>query len=421
MYRTKRAVIDGIKTRIRQRNGVDTTLYDAYLGYDPFSGKQKRLSSASLDDLKAQIDDFYAKYKVGGDAAVRLKAAEAQDAREALDLLAQNKTGLSLAEVVRRFLQGAGAAPAASPKKISEAIAQFIESRAGKSADYVRTLASRLGAWAADFGADRNLGEVEVKGFVAALKERLYDKDDQKTWKTYNNHLGDLKTFFGWCADQEQGFLQASPIASVKKIVIPWHEPDYVRAEDIAKLFAVLVRHRDEHPEDLADAILSFFCGMRQCEIERIRLGGDAVKVNTEEMFIRVIQGKGFTSGKRPRAFTIPETAQAWIRSFDFDAAIRVKDKRFRRHLVRYAAEAKITLPENAGRHTFITMFAAAYHDQKLLESIVGNTEGVRANSYDGVESERNGKAYFAITPEAVQNLNTARQSAPAASDEDAA
>ena len=59
MYRTKRAVIDGIKTRIRQRNGVDTTLYDAYLGYDPFSGKQKRLSSASLDDLKAQIDDFW--------------------------------------------------------------------------------------------------------------------------------------------------------------------------------------------------------------------------------------------------------------------------------------------------------------------------------------------------------------------------
>lgn len=160
---------------------------------------------------------------------------------------------------------------------------------------------------------------------------------------------------------------------------------------------------------------------MRQCEIERIRLGGDAVKVNTEEMFIRVIQGKGFTSGKRPRAFTIPETAQSWIRSFDFAAAIRVKDKRFRRHLVRYAAEAKITLPENAGRHTFITMFAAAYHDQKLLESIVGNTEGVRANSYDGVESERNGKAYFAITPEAVQNLNTAGQSAPAASDEDAA
>ena len=83
MYRTKRAVIDGIKTRIRQRNGVDTTLYDAYLGYDPFSGKQKRLSSANLDDLKAQIDDFYAKYKVGGDAAVRLKASEAQDAREA--------------------------------------------------------------------------------------------------------------------------------------------------------------------------------------------------------------------------------------------------------------------------------------------------------------------------------------------------
>lgn len=36
-----------------------------------------------------------------------------------------------------------------------------------------------------------------------------------------------------------------------------------------------------------------------------------------------------------------------------------------------------------------------------LLSSIVGNTEGVRVHSYDGVEVEKNGKAYFAITPSA--------------------
>ena len=419
-YLTKKAALDGIKTRTRVRNGVEYTVYDAYLGYDPFDGKQKRYQGTDLEKVKADVEKFYAAHKVGGDAAVRLKANEALDAREALDLLTQHGKGVSLTEVVRRWLGASEAAPA---KSITLGVAYdgFIQSLVGRSDAYLKTLRSRVGSFVSEFGRDTPLVGIGAPAVVKNLKDRLLDKDDEKTWKTYNNHLGDVKTFFGWCADQEQGFLPASPIASVKKIVIPWHEPDYVRAEDIAKLFAVLVRHRDEHPEDLADAILSFFCGMRQCEIERIRLGGDAVKVNTEEMFIRVIQGKGFTSGKRPRAFTIPETAQAWISSFDFDAAIRVKDKRFRRHLVRYAAEAKITLPENAGRHTFITMFAAAYHDQKLLESIVGNTEGVRANSYDGVESERNGKAYFAITPEAVQNLNTAGQSAPAVSDEDAA
>jgi hypothetical protein len=66
---------------------------------------------------------------------------------------------------------------------------------------------------------------------------------------------------------------------------------------------------------------------------------------------------------------------------------------------VKYAKEAGVSLPENAGRHTFITMYAAAYHDQAKLTSIVGNTEGVRANSYDGVEVETNGVAYFAIMP----------------------
>ena len=78
------------------------------------------------------------------------------------------------------------------------------------------------------------------------------------------------------------------------------------------------------------------------------------------------------------------------------------KNNYFRRHLVKYAAKAEIKLPGNAGRHTFITMFAAAYHDQPLLTSIVGNTEGVRANSYDGMEIEANGKAYFSITPESL-------------------
>ena len=44
-------------------------------------------------------------------------------------------------------------------------------------------------------------------------------------------------------------------------------------------------------------------------------------------------------------------------------------------------------------------MHAAAYHDQALLTSLVGNTEGVRVKSYNGVEVEKNGKAYFEIKP----------------------
>jgi len=329
---------------------------------------------------------------------VRLKAHEALDAREALDLLAQRGKGVSLTEVVRRWLGGAGAAPA-SEKTLGDAYDGFMASLVGKSPDYLKTLRSRVGGFVSEFGRDALLASVTAQAVVRNLKDRLLDKDDEKTWKTYNNHLGDIKTFFGWCAKSEQGFLGVSPVADVKKIVLHYHDPEYVKAGDIGKLFAVLVSHKDESPADLADAILSFFCGMRQCEIDRVRLGKEAVNVDVENGFVRVVKGKGATHGVRPRSFTLTDQAKAWMRSFDFEAAVMTSNKQFRRHLVAAAKEAKISLPKNAGRHTFITMYAAAYHDQAKLTSIVGNTEGVRANSYDGVEVEANGLAYFGIMP----------------------
>ena len=400
-YLPKKSVIDGIKTRRRVRNGVEHTVYDAYLGYDPFSGKQKRYQDSDLDRLKEKIDKFFAMHKAGGDAAVRLNAREALDAREAIDLLAQHGKAVSLAEVVRSWLGGAGASNA-SDVTIGEAYDRFMASLVGKSAEYMKTLRSRVGGFVCEIGRDRRIAEITSQEIVANLKGRLLKKEREKTWKTYNNHLGDMKTFFGWCAKSNQKILSSNPIADVEKIALRYHEPKYVKAEDIGSLFGTIVRHADRRPEDLADAILSFFCGMRQCEIESVREGVAAVKIalDAKEPFIRVVKQKGSTRGKRPRIFKISEQALSWMRSFDFEAAVMVPNKRFRRHLVKYAREAGVSLPENAGRHTFITMYAAAYHDQARLTSIVGNTEGVRANSYDGVEVETNGLAYFAIMPE---------------------
>lgn len=403
-YLTKKEALNGIRIRTRIRNGVKSTAYDAYLGYDPFSGRQKRMQSNDLASLKAEIDRFYALHKVGGDASVRLKAHEAVDAREALDLLSQHGKVISLTEVVQRWLGETDATPVRS-KTLGEAYDEFLASLVGKSADYLKALRYRIGKFICELGRDTPLASITAQAVVKDLKDRLLDKGDEKTWKTYNNHLGDIKTFFGWCAKPEQGFITASPVAEVKKIVLHYHDPEYAKADDIGKLFAVLVKHADESPADLADAILSFFCGLRQCEIDRVRDGEAAVKValDAPEPFIRVVRQKGATSGKRPRAFRISEQAISWMRSFDFTAAIRIPNNRFRRHLVERAREAGVDLPKNAGRHTFITMYAAAYHDQAKLTSIVGNTEGVRANSYDGVEVEANGRAYFAITPESIE------------------
>jgi len=401
-YRPKKEVLATIGKRTRIRNGVESVMFDAYLGYDPYSKKQKRIQCADEAELRAQVERFYIEHRTGGDAAARLKPHEALDAREALDLLSVAGECISLAETVRRYLGGSTASKRADAVTFETALTKFLDSQLGKTAVYLKGLRSHIGSFMDDFGPQRPISDVTAADVTASLRKRILDEKDQKTWKTYNNHLGDIKTFFNWCTKSEQGYIGKSPIEDVKKLIIAWKDPAYVKAEDIGKLFTAIAAGVEERREDLADAILSFFCGMRQDEIKRVREGKEAVNVDVANGFIRVVKCKGSTKGIRPRAFNIPEPALTWMRAFDFSAAVMKPNNQFRRHLVKYAAEAKVTIPENAGRHTFITMHAAAYHDQPLLTSIVGNTEGVRANSYDGVEIEANGKAYFSITPESL-------------------
>lgn len=403
-YRPEKAVLASIAERPHSRNGAQYIIYEAFLGRDPLTKKQKRISNLSKTKLKDEIREFYAKLDNGGAIATTFTHYEAADARQALDLLAQKKSGLTLTDCVRRVLD-APADEDACTVSVGQAVTAFIASKSNKSKDYIKTLRGHLGKFAAEFGTDRLLTDITAAEVKAKLEARLYDEDDQKTWKTYNNHLGDIMTFTAWCAKPEQAYITRNPLAGMSKITIPYRTPDYVRAEDIGKLLVTIWNHRQESPADLADAVLSFFCGLRQCEIARVRDGESAVRVSLEDRFIRVVKCKGATRGIRPRAFEIPEPAFTWMKSFDFMSALQISNNQFRRHLVDYAAEAKVKLPANAGRHTFITMYAAAYHDQKKLTEISGNTEGVRANSYDGVESERNGKAYFAITPQSLAIL----------------
>lgn len=402
-YRTKKEVLASIGTRTKVIKGKTYVVYDAYLGYDPYSKKQKRLQALELPKLKAQIERFFIEHRSGGDAAARLKPHEASDAREALDLLAAAGECICLTEVVKRFLGGFSAAKRASGVKFEYALAKFLKSQIGKTDAYIRGLRSRIGSFMDDFGSERMISEISAADVTESLKKRILKESDPKTWKTYNNHIGDLKTFFNWCTKSEQKYIEQNPIADVQKLTIAYRDPDYMKAADVGKLMAAIVMSDEKNKwTDLADAILSFFCGVRQDEIKRVREGKESVNVDVENGFIRIIKCKGATKGIRPRAFNIPEPALTWMKSFDFSKAIMTPNNQFRRHLRKYAESAGIRLPENAGRHTFITMFAAAYHDQVKLTSIAGNTESVRAKNYDGVEIEANGKAYFAITPESL-------------------
>lgn len=403
MYRSKREVLSSIKERIAFKNGVKYTIFSAFLGRDPLTNEKKRIARASKDELKEYITDFYRKLDKGGDSAVTLDHAQAADAKAAYDLMAQFGIDMSLADCVRAYAtqKAYGKIKGECKTTIGDAWYRYNGTLCLKSEAYRKCVVSRVGKWVSVFGESRLLSEVSAADLKAYLMANVYKPSVPGTAKTYNNVLGDIKTFIHWCCSKEQDMLASDPLDGMKKMEIGYRQPEYIKAEDAAKLFAVLERHKAEAPADLADAILSFFCGMRTIEIERVREGENAVKISLEDHFIRVIKCKGSTRGIRPRAFRIPEQAEAWMRSFDFLAAVQEPNPSFREHLVARAKEAKIALPKNAGRHTFITMYEAAHHDTNALSGIVGNTDAVRSKSYNGVELEREGKAYFRILPTA--------------------
>jgi integrase len=398
-YLSKKEVLNGIKSRIVvKHNGEQYTIFEAYFGTDPYSKKPIRKASVNKPSLIKSVDEFYRKLSTGGDTAVLLTAFQSMDALNAINLLSKHSLDISLTECVRRVIDGINKDIICTTKLIT-AYENYLVAQRSKSYEHQKAIKSRVGKWIELFGGERLLSDVTPQEVSKDLESRVYDDKKADTKTTYNNHLGYIRSFLNWCVAPEQGYIKENPIASMKMKVKEWKDPEYLKAKDAKALFTVLEKHKYDAPADLAYAILSFFCGMRQDEIKRVRLGDDAVRISLEHRNIRVVKCKGASKGVKPRSFTIPNTALAWMQSFDFMSAVKIKNEKFRNHLKKRAAEAGIELPKNVGRHTFITMHAAAYHDQNLLTSIAGNTDDVRRDHYDGLTFENEGKAYFEILP----------------------
>ena len=397
-YLSKKHVLNSIKHRNISYKGKDYPIYEAYFGTDPYSKKPVRKTANSIEKIKKIIDDFFKKLSTGGDTAVLLSAYQSMDARNAIDLLLQNGIQMSLTECARFFIENKESSVQCSIT-LGDAYNNYINAQEGKSEVHIKAIKMRIGKWVEIFGGDRLLSEVTAQELSKYLEEQVLKPNDSKSKTTFNGRLNYIQTFYNWCAAPEQAFINKIPIASMKTKKKEWTDPEFLSAKDTKKLFDVLELHKEESPEDLADAILSFFCGMRQAEIKRVRLGSDAVRISIENRNIRVVKCKGSSKGVRPRSFTIPNTALAWMQSFDFMSAVKIENEKFREHLKKRAMEAGIELPQNAGRHTFITMHAAAFHDQNLLTNIAGNTDDVRSDHYDGLTFEDEGKSYFDILP----------------------
>ena len=396
-YLPKAVVERSIKKRVRKdKLGRERIGYEAYFGTDPFTKFAVRITRSTEKALLKDIKDFFQRHQTGGDAAVRLTPMQAIDAKNAIDALAEAGEHASLTDVVRAFLGGQGRVLCnASVVTLGTAWDEFYEGK--KEGDDKKQHRYSTGKFVNTYGAAKRLASITAKAVVGYLDENYGSLKP----KTYNSNLLSLKTFFNWCCKDERKYLSESPIKAVKFKPEPWEEPEYMSASDVEKLFRLLEGQKAEHPEYLAQAIVSFFCGSRAVEIRRMAMVDDAAKIHLDDETIRIAKGKGFQQGRRPRAFHIEPTAMAWIKSFDFLAALKKVNNKTIAKIYALARKNGIPVFQNCGRHTFITYHVAAFGDPAKTQAAVGTSEKYRADNYCGLASKAEGEAFFRILPKA--------------------
>lgn len=397
-YLLKSAVENGIKKRVRKdRYGKEHTDYEAYFGIDPFTKHPVRITRASREELKKVIRDFYFRHQAGGDAAVRLTATQAIDAKNALDALTAAGTGVSLTEAVRAFLDG-------STRRlcddrgvtVGKAYREYYDGKETSVTDRNK-VAACVGRWVDSFGEERPLSAVTAKEVLEYLQKNFADRKP----KTYNSHLLYLNTFFNWCAKEEREYLLKNPVKSLERRDEPWTEPEYLKVSEAEAIMRLVEAQKDTRPDMLAYEIVNLFCGSRDIEVMRMAEADSANRVNIEDETVRIANGKGFQQGRRPRAFHIEPTALAWMKSFDFLAALKKVTPATKNDIFKLARKNGLRVFQNFGRHTFITMHVAAYGDPAKTQAIVGTSEKMRAENYCGLASKAEGEAFFRILPKA--------------------
>lgn len=393
-FRSLEESLDSITKRTRTVGGTEYTTFDAYLGVDPITRKPRRMFDKDRPRLVQRIKEFHSSIRKNGDVGAMLTPMQIIDAAAAYDEMEKAGVRMTLRDAIRDFLAGKAAKVETQRKRVDEAYAEYIASYGQLQVSHVDAVKYRVGHWVSSLKDGACLSDVTAQSVVKFIDSRFASSN-----KSWNNALTYIRSFLNWCMAPERAYLAENPIRDVKKKQIAWREPEYMTPAQAEQMLRICDGRKAKRPDMLAHTILNMLCGMRREEILRMPKDPDAVRVNIQDETVRVAKPKGFQKGIRPRAFHIPANALAWMKSFDFEAGVRRITEKTSLFIAQEMRDAGSKIPNNACRHTFITMHCAAYGDPAKTEAIVGTSATMRARNYMGLASKKDGEAFFSIMP----------------------
>ena len=390
--KTKAEVLRGIIEKQYTVQGKEYTKFEMNFGTDG-RGRKIRASRATLKSATDYVNEYYRRRKNVGDAVTALNASQLYDAREAFAMLAEAGINRSLSDTVRKFIENELGGVCISSKSIGAAYQEYYDSTPVIQKHHRRAITNRVRPWVLEFGAERDISEVtakELADYLAPFKSTAPT--------TYNNKLCYIKTFLRWCVKDEHKYLKDNPIAGIQKDRIVYAEPKYLAVGDYERLVRALEARKDGK-QVMNYIALNYMCGVRREEITRMREEAPRC-VLLDEGAIRVSKPKGWTQGRKPRMFSMPPNAEAWLK-WGWDGKGELcKDVSYIYDIIDKTAKTLgINIPKNAGRHTFITMHVAAYETPETTDHMTGTSGNMRSNHYQGLTTRQEGQEFFGIMP----------------------
>ena len=362
-------------------------------------GKRKQYWFATAKEAKADCADRNQEREAYG-SKVNLDSEARLEAFRAAELLRPH--GKTVLDAVRYYLSHLNQLSASVPFSAlaSQVRSEFKRRKQSNevSERHAKTLNETLNKLELHFG-EQLVSEIrteDVRNWLLALPLAA---------KTRNKHRGYTGQIFNLAVDY--GYAPVNPVANIKKFRERSTEENgeisTLSAEETERLF------RAADQEVIPFLTLSFFAGIR---IDTLRkLDWSEVKYDEKRVIVPRYKGK---NQLRYRV-TLSENALAWLKPHVKETgSILVRataTNRFskqmgspsyvatRSRILKAAEKAGVKLPDNAGRHTFISMHVAHYEsiDKTALEA--DNSAAVIKKDYLDIVTREDANKFWAILP----------------------
>lgn len=320
-----------------------------------------------------------AKHVLGGLAPVDVACREWAVAMQRLG-------GASLLDAVEVYKK---ITPQKTGRKIPELVEEYAVSLADDmSAAYRSRVRNRLERFAARFpGALHELTANDMEGWIKGFNLGK---------RARNNERETLVAFSRWAQNQKYLPLGAPLEASlIKKLDAPTTITIFPVATVMKLMTAMLI----ERPDLVPYAALGFYAGVRPAELTRLRFE-EAIRWNFGDIEIRADQAK---TGFR-RLTKMQANLAAWLAPYRESVGVIAPANAYKK-LSAFAKANGFTWTPDVMRHSFISYAVASVQQIGQVALWAGNSEAIIKRHYLERVTQKEGKAFFAITPKMPTNV----------------